>query len=338
MLRQIDNPPNPYSPQHVEWIDCPPISNLIVYEEHCKTAMTSNDSPDVGFSFSVNPYRGCFHGCAYCYARPTHQYLDFGAGTDFERKIVAKVNAAEKLREEFLKKSWKGDTIVFSGVTDCYQPLESSFELTRSCLKVCLEFQNPVALITKGALIRRDIDILSELNRRASVFVFMSIAFSDDKMSKEIEPFAPRPSVRFRAMEALHNAGIPVGVGIAPVIPGLNESQIPSILEQAKSCGAEKAFMTLLRLPREVKDVFLSRLKLAYPTRYARVVNQLKEMKGGVLNRADFDNRMKGDGPKWEAIDFMFGNCCEKFELNRGCGTIRPSTFKRPQRQLEIFS
>lgn len=338
MLKPVSNPPNPYHKTIVEWLDCPPNAQLQVYEEEVKSILSTNDSPDIGFEYSINPYRGCFHGCAYCYARPTHQYIDFGAGSDFERKIVAKVNAAEKLREAFMKKSWQGEEIVFSGVTDCYQPLEARYELTRRCLEVCAEFRNPVAIITKGALIRRDIDVLKRLNEHASLKVMMSIAFSDDKMSKEIEPNAPRPSVRFRAMEELAAAGISVGVGCAPVICGLNDSQIPAILEEAKNCGATTAFMTLLRLPAEVKDVFLERLQQTYPDRFNKVVNQLKEMKGGKLNRTEFGKRMRGEGPQWEAIRFLFKNSCEKLGLNKkGEGQERVSTFRRPERQLKLF-
>jgi len=219
-LRLISNPPNPWHSAYREWIDAPPPeAQLEIYEEQAKTVLSENDSPDVGFRFSLNPYRGCFHACAYCYARPTHQYWDFGAGTDFERKIIVKTNAPEKLREAFMKKSWQGELVVFSGNTDCYQPLEVPYTLTRRCLEVCREFRNPVGLITKSALIRRDIDVLAALARDARAVVHMSIAFADDAMARKIEPNAPSPSTRFAAIRALTDAGIPVGVGIAPIIP-----------------------------------------------------------------------------------------------------------------------
>jgi DNA repair photolyase len=197
-----NNPPNPFHHSQVEWIDAPE-ETLQVYEEQARSILSENDSPDISFRYSLNPYRGCFHACAYCYARPSHHYLDFGAGTDFERKIVAKVNAPALLRETFMRPRWQGEPIVFSGNTDCYQPLELSYALTRGCLEVCREFKNPVFIITKGAIIRRDIDLLKELHRCASVHVTMSIAFSDDELSRLIEPGAPRPSVRFRALEEL---------------------------------------------------------------------------------------------------------------------------------------
>ncbi len=337
---RVSNPPNPWSASTVEWLDEPPPFKLQVYEEIAKSIIARNQSPDVGFGFSVNPYRGCFHGCAYCYARPTHQYLDFGAGTDFERKIVIKTNAAALLKQEFERRSWQGDEIVFSGVTDCYQPLEASYELTRSCLKVCLDYKNPVAIITKGALVRRDIDILSALSRSAKVMVITSLAFSDDKMSRKIEPYAPRPSIRLRAMKELHEAGIRVGVGIAPVIPGLNDNQIPEILERAYECGARTSFMTLLRLPLEVKEVFIERVQQEFPDRAQKILHQLAAMKGGVLNRSEFGTRMHGEGPQWDAIQWVYEQTCEKLGMNREDGReTEPavSTFERPVSQLNLF-
>ncbi len=339
-LKHVNNPPNPWSSSSIEWLDEPPPFRLQVFEEQAKSIISSNDSPDIGFRHSINPYRGCFHGCAYCYARPSHQYLDFGAGTDFERKIVAKVNAPKLLRETFERRRWSGDLIVFSGVTDCYQPLEASYRLTRACLELCLEYRNPVAIITKGALIRRDIDILSQLHRAARIQVFCSIAFSDDEVSRAIEPFAPRPSIRFRAMRELAQAGIPVALGLAPVIPGLNDSQIPEILARAKENGARAAFMTLLRLPAEVLPVFTERLERAFPNRSAKVLNQLKAMKGGVLNRSEFGTRMHGDGPQWEAVRWLFKNSCRQLGLNTNEEAAIPPgspTFQRPTKQLNLF-
>lgn len=341
-LKRVDNPPNPFQGTLVEWIDAPPIVNLEVYEERAKSIVSKNSSPDIGFGHSVNPYRGCFHACAYCYARPTHQYLDFGAGTDFERRIVVKMNAPELLRKEFMKKSWRGDEIVFSGVTDCYQPLEASYEITRRCLAVCAEFQNPVSIITKGALIRRDIDILRQLNEKASVAVFMSIAFSDDKVSQLIEPHAPRPSTRFRAMKELADAGIPVNVGVAPVIPAVNDAQIPEILRRASEAGAKRAFMTLLRLPAEVKDVFEQRITEIYPDRHKKIFSQIRSMKNGKLNRTEWGKRMKGEGQEWEAIDFLFHSSCQKYGINRRDEKMigepeEKNTFVRPERQLSLF-
>ncbi len=343
-LKRVLNPPNPYHGTYAEWIDAAPTAELVIYEETAKSIVSHNTSPDIGFSSSVNPYRGCFHGCAYCYARPTHQYLDFGAGSDFERKIVVKINAPQLLKKEFEKKSWSGDEIVFSGVTDCYQPLEATYELTRQCLQICAEYQNSVSIITKGALIRRDIDILIQLKRRASIAVYMSIAFADDKTSKLIEPFAPRPSVRFRAMKELTEAGIFVGVGIAPVIPGLSDFQIPEILERASEAGARSAFMTLLRLPAEVNEIFRTRLEDAFPSKAKKILNQIKAMKGGKLNRSEWGTRMQGEGEQWEAIKFLFTRNCDRFGLRHRTNKHDSkgdnnghTTFKRPTLQLNLF-
>ena len=219
-MRRVSNPPNPWHTTHAEWLGEPPEAQLEIYEEKARSIISENDSPDIGFRYSVNPYRGCFHACAYCFARPTHQYLDWGAGTDFERKIVVKVNAPELLRKELSCKSWKGDTIVFSGVTDAYQPLEAVYGITRRCLEVLLEFRNPVGIVTKGALIRRDTDLLSALAREAAARVFVSIAFADDATARKLEPGVAPPSQRFEALAALSRAGVETGIAASPVIPG----------------------------------------------------------------------------------------------------------------------
>lgn len=340
MAKQVFNPPNPYSAVDLEWIDAAPDADLSIFEEEAKSIITRNESPDVGFSFSVNPYRGCFHACAYCYARPTHQYLDFGAGTDFERKIVAKVNAPQLLHAEFMKRSWSGDTLAFSGITDCYQPLEASYRLTRQCLEVCARFANPVTIITKGALIRRDLDLLVQLREHSAIQVYMSVAFANDELSKKLEPGAPRPSTRFRAMRELTEAGIPVGVGVAPIIPGLNDREIPKILELAKAAGATSAFMTLVRLPKEVKPVFIERLEREFPSRAKKVLSQIGAMKGGTLNRTEFGARMKGDGPQWDAVRFLFERSVERLGLDRNARppqVAQRRTFRRPGEQLRLL-
>src|SRR4051812_38595062 len=200
MPRPVANPPNPWASTHVEWLEEPPAATLQIFEEEARSVLSENESPDIPFRFSLNPYRGCLHACAYCYARPSHQYWGFGAGTDFDRKIVVKKNAPEVLRRELLRPSWTGGTLVFSGNTDCYQPVEASYELTRRCLEVCLEFQNPVGIITKSLLIRRDVELLGELARRARAHVTVSIAFADDETSRKIEPYAGRPSKRFEVI------------------------------------------------------------------------------------------------------------------------------------------
>jgi DNA repair photolyase len=337
-LRPVSNPPNRFHAADIEWIDAPPPADLEVYEERAKSILSENDSPDIPFRYSLNPYRGCFHGCAYCYARASHQYLDFGAGTDFERKLVVKVNAPELLEHEFWRPKWSGHCIIFSGNTDCYQPLESHYRLTRRCLEVCARFKNQVALVTKGALVCRDVDVLVELRRNAAVQVTFSVAFSDDDLAQKLEAGAPRPSTRFRAMAELSAAGIPVAVAVAPVIPGLNEQMIPEILERAAASGAESAFMSLVRLPAEVKDVFLERLHEAVPSRERRVLHSIMRQKGGRLNRSEFGERMTGTGPEWQAIEWMLEANCERLGLNQVRSQHeRPETFERPIRQLTLF-
>lgn len=330
MTRPIENPPNPWLSDHREWIGEPPPARLEVYEERARTILSENESGDVGFRWSANPYRGCFHGCAYCYARPTHQYLGFGAGTDFERRIVVKVNAPELLRRAFARRSWKGELVALSGNTDCYQPLEASYGLTRGLLEACRDFRNPVGVITKGALVRRDVDLLAALARQGLVRVSLSIPFLDDAMARAIEPYAPTPSDRFEAMRVLAEAGVPVGVGIAPVIPGLNDSQVGAILERAKECGATRAFRAPLRLPAEVKEVFLPRLAEAYPDRYKKVVNAIRELRGGGLDEPRLEARMEGRGARWAAIEDLFDLQCRRLGLNRDADEARPAVPRQP--------
>ncbi|MFW6058000.1 MAG: PA0069 family radical SAM protein, partial [Persicimonas sp.] len=307
-------------------------ADLKVYEERARTILNENDSPDIPFRYSVNPYRGCFHGCAYCYARPTHQYLDFGAGTDFERKIVVKNNAPELLRRALERPGWQREPITFSGVTDCYQPLEASYELTRGCLEECVRVDNPVAIVTKGSLIRRDADLLAELSHSAGVHVYVSIPFADDDVGWAIEPQASAISQRFRTLEVLGKAGITTGVALAPVIPGLNDSDIPRILERAADCGASRAFMTLLRLPAEVLSVFERRVREAFPDRADRIFSSIRQVRGGQLNEAQFGRRMSGKGPRWAIVSKLFDTQCERLGFNhtRGAGTGRDLTKKGP--------
>jgi len=336
-MKRVSNPPNPWSSTHVEYIGEAPEIELNVYEQEARSALVDNDSPDVGFTWSVNPYRGCYHGCAYCYARPSHQYLDFGAGTDFERKIVVKTNVPELLRAELLRPRWEGDLICFSGNTDCYQPLEASYELTRRCLEVCSEFRNPVGIITKGALVRRDVDVLGDLVRNASAFVFVSIPFADDETGRAIEPYATTISQRFKTLRVLSDAGIPCGVSVSPVIPGLSDAHIPEILERAADCGATRAFTILVRLPGAVLPVFTERLRDAFPDRADRVLNAIREMRGGRMNDPRFGSRMAGSGPRWAMIRRMFETHCDRLGLSRRRARPRPDTFRRPGEQQRLL-
>jgi DNA repair photolyase len=340
MPRPIDNPPNPWASTHVEWLEEPPNAALSVYEEEARTVLSRNDSPDIPFTWSLNPYRGCLHACAYCYARPSHQYLGFGAGTDFDRKIVVKKNAPEVLRRELDRPAWRGEVIMFSGNTDCYQPLEASYELTRRCLSVCLEYRNPVALVTKSALIRRDVDLLAALAQRARASVMISVAFARDEDARRLEPYASRPSQRFEVLRQLSDAGVRTGVLVAPVIPGLNETDIPELLERARDAGARRAGLTLLRLPAEVLPVFDARIDEAFPERARKIRSAIAEMRGGKMNESAFGARMEGKGPRWAAIERLFDLHVRRLGLHDGevpALPEGPTTFRRPTAQRSLF-
>lgn len=273
-----------------------------------------------------------------CYARTSHEYLGFGAGTDFDRKIVVKVNAPERLRAQFLRPSWEGETIIFSGNTDCYQPLEAVYRLTRQCLEICREFQNPAAIITKGALVRRDIDLLAAMARETEISVFLSIPFREDAMARAIEPGASPPSQRFETLRMLSEAGVRTGVGVAPVIPGLNDNQIASVLERGRASGAREAFMTLLRLPGQTLPVFRERLEESFPGRVSKVFHAIGQTRGGKLNESRFGQRMHGVGPRWEAIESLFQTQCRRLGLSLERAGARPGkTFRRPTRQGNLF-
>jgi DNA repair photolyase len=329
------NPPNRFQEAHIDWEGEAPPADLCVHEEQAKSALSENKSPDVGFRWSVNPYRGCFHGCAYCYARPTHPYLGFGAGTDFERQIVVKVNIVERLRAALQKKSWQRELVAFSGNTDCYQPIEAHYELTRGCLRVCAECETPVTIITKGKLVRRDLDVLQELQRRAGCRVALSIPFSDDEHARAIEPFASPPSKRFETLRILADAGIDTAVAVAPIIPGLNDEQIPEILERAREAGTTSAFKILLRLPLEVGPIFEARLAEALPLRHAKIMSALSDTRSGHRNDSRFGARMVGQGPRWAVIEQLFASQCERLGLEHLAGEApEPETSKGPQLSL----
>ena len=336
-MKTVSNPPNPWESVHAEWLGAPPEAKLEVFEEEARSVLAENDSPDVGFRFSINPYRGCFHACAYCYARSTHQYLGFGAGTDFERKIVVKVNAPEGLRRELARPSWKGDTICFSGNTDCYQPLEASYGLTRRCLEVCADFRNPVGIITKGTLIRRDVDLLARMAEETPVSITISIAFAEDAVSRALEPGTAPPSQRFETLRILSEAGLRTGISLAPTIPGLNDSDVAELLGRARAAGARFAFQTLVRLPREVLPVFEERLRRAFPGRTRKVFHAIEELRGGKRNESAFGKRMHGAGPRWQVIEALFEAECRRLGLNLREGAEMPSGFRRRPAQASLF-
>jgi DNA repair photolyase len=338
-MQYVANPPNPWLTHSVEWLGEPPENKLEVFEEiDTRSIIAHNDSPDVSFDYSLNCYRGCIHGCTYCFSRPTHEYLGYGAGTDFDRKIIVKVNAPTLLRKELLKPSWKGDEIVFSFTSDPYIPLEANYRLTRRCLEVCAEFRNPVGVITKSALIRRDIDVLQQLSREAKLGVFFTIPFTDRETARAVEPYAPLPEARFHAMRDLAAAGITVGIGIAPVIPGLT-TDIPELLKRAKDAGAKHAFINMLRLPGSVAPYFQEQLHAKLPTKAKRILNRIKEAREGKLNSSVFGERMRGKGQYWEATERLFKIHCERLGFNKKAarGSESNTTFVRPTSQPSLF-
>ncbi|MFO0728622.1 MAG: PA0069 family radical SAM protein [Myxococcota bacterium] len=339
-LAVVSNPPNPWHSDRVDWLGAPPEAELEIFEDQSKSILAKNDSPDIPFTYSVNPYRGCYHGCAYCYARPSHQYLDFGAGTDFEKKLVIKRDAAALLRAAFEKPSWKGDLIVLSGNTDCYQPLEVSLGLTRACLEVCLEYQNPVGLITKSTVIERDIELLVALSKVTHVAVTVSVPFWDAEVARVIEPFAPRPARRIETIRALAAAGLSVGVNVAPIIPGLSDMDAPQILEAAREAGAMHYGMIMLRLPGPVAEVFESRLRAMLPLKAERVLSQIEDCRDGKRSNAKFGDRMRGVGPRWEAIASLVRTTAARLGYVDRRPLPEPSSFRRPPRskaQLSLF-
>ena len=338
-LRSVDNPPNPWGGPDVEYLGEAPPAKLEVFEDHSRSIVSKNDSPDLGFDHSVNPYRGCMHACAYCYARPTHTYLDFGAGTDFDRKIVVKPRAPELLRAVLDRPRWQGDLLVFSGVTDCYQPIEASYRLTRACLEVCAEYRNPVGIITKAPLIERDLDVLLRLAEHARVAVTISIPLWDRDVARVIEPGVATPQRRMETVRRLAAAGIDVGVNVAPVLPGLSDADIPRILEAAAEAGAKRAATTMLRLPGVVADVFASRLREGLPLRAERVLSRQRDVRDGKLDQSGFHLRMAGQGPHAEAIGELFAATAARYGLKIPTGQpAPPTTFRRPPKAGDQLS
>lgn len=337
MLRPVQNPPNPYESEHMEWCDGhQPDVRLEVYEEAAKAILSANQSPDIGFTYSLNPYRGCFHGCIYCYARPTHQYWSFGAGTDFDRRIVVKVNAPALLDRRLSARSWEGEAIAFSGNTDCYQPLEARYRLTRQCLEVCAARRNPVGIITKGTLIRRDLDVLRALCERAACQVTISLAFSDDRMRQVFDPYAPTVEARLVTIERLSAAGIDTGIALSPMIPGVNDSMIPELLERAKAAGARRAFMTPLRLARQVRPYFVEQLRERLPLRADKVLHGVRELRGGRENDPRFGHRMRGQGARWAMVQRLFEVHRRRLKMGSAAVGMELADLRAPPPQLRL--
>ncbi|MFQ5684206.1 MAG: PA0069 family radical SAM protein [Candidatus Binatia bacterium] len=313
-----------------------PITQFLT--DSSKTIIAYNDSPDVGFDASINPYRGCEHGCIYCYARPTHEYLGFSAGLDFETKIMVKGDAPELLRRELSSLKWKPQILAMSGVTDCYQPAEKKLELTRRCLEVLLEFRNPVTIVTKNHLITRDIDVLKKLVRFQCAAVMISLTTLDPKLSATMEPRASRPARRIAAIRTLSEAGIPVGYLQAPMIPALTDSEAPAIAQAAKKSGASFAGYVPLRLPFVVKSLFESWLEQHYPDKKTKVLNRIRAIRGGKLNDANFDSRMKGEGIFAEQMRDLFQLACTKAGIHDRHPYLTTEHFRRlSSPQLGLF-
>ena len=336
------NPANRFektSYQRSEW-DEPedPSAQTIFLRDEARSIVNYNDSPDVGFSASINPYRGCEHGCIYCYARPNHEYLGFSAGLDFETKILVKEDAPELLRRELASPRWEPQVIAISGVTDAYQPIERRLQLTRRCLEVLVEFRNPVVIITKSELVTRDIDLLSQLVRFDGILVFLSVTSLDSELARELEPRASQPGRRLAAIESLARAGVPVGTLVAPVIPGLTDHEIPAILSTVAKAGAIAAGYVPLRLPYGVAPLFEEWLALHRPLQKEKILNRIRDIRGGRLNDPNFRTRMQGSGAYAQHISELFEVSCRKLGLNSQRPTLSAKAFCRPgPAQLGLF-
>ncbi len=337
------NPANRFEPIAIEYGDpdgagsgdaadasAQPVLRTQFYKDHASSILTRNTSPDLGFEYTLNPYRGCEHGCAYCYARPYHEYLGFSAGLDFETRIMVKEDAPGLLREALSDPSWIPSPIALSGVTDCYQPVERRLALTRRCLEVMAEFRQPVSLITKNALVVRDLDYLGDLARHQAAAVILSITTLDPELSHVMEPRASVPAQRLAAVRALAAAGVPVGVNIAPVIPGLNDHEIPAILAAAAEAGACHAGWGMLRLPYGVKDVFLDWLDRRFPGKKNRVLARIRDVRGGQLDQSGFGVRFTGEGIFAEQIRALFRAAARRHGLERAFPPLATGAFRRP--------
>ena len=314
----------------------------VFYNDHSRSVLVKNNSPDLGLGYSINPYRGCEHGCIYCYARPTHEYLGFSAGLDFETKIMVKQDAAELLEKEFLKKSWVPQSVFFSGNTDCYQPAEKKLEITRKCLEVFLKFRNPVSVITKNALVLRDIDILKELSKLNLIRIVISITTLKKELQRKMEPRTSSPSMRLQTIEFLAGNGISTAVNVAPIIPGLTDEEIPSILKAASERGAKLAGRVMLRLPHSVKELFTDWIGREFPDRADKIFNRIRDLHGGKLYDSSFGTRLTGEGKWAETVQRIFETNCNKYNLNKEKIPLDTHLFSIPtdfsnKDQLEMF-
>jgi DNA repair photolyase len=345
------NPPNRFGlPHHeleleqvehdVEYLEGLKNLRTEYFPDSSKSIVAENDSPDVGFRFSINPYRGCSHGCSYCYARPTHEFFGLNAGLDFETKVFVKEAAPELFREFLSREKWIPEPIALSGVTDCYQPAERQFRLTRRCLEVALEARQPMSIITKNALVLRDLDVLRQMSAQNLVRVHFSVTTLDAELGRTMEPRTSTPAARLRAVRALTDAHVPVGILIAPVIPGLNDSEIPAILAASKAAGAQSAGYVMLRLPLTVAPVFQEWLERTQPERAQKIEARIRGMRGGKLNESQFGLRMRGKGALADQIQEIFVMFAHKHGLDGRLPPYDCSRFQRPQPrtgQMRLF-
>ncbi len=337
------NPANRFEEIHVEpdadWDpEQDPLPRTKFLRDRSSRILTTNDSPDVPFDTSINPYRGCEHGCIYCYARPTHEYLGFSAGLDFETRIMVKEDAPRLLREELSSPRWTPKAIALSGVTDPYQPIERRLKLTRGCLEVLAEFRNPVSVVTKNHLVTRDLDLLCELSRCQAVMVCISLTTLDSELRKVLEPRTSPPAARLATIRALAGARIPVGVMVAPVIPGLTDHEIPALVAAAAEAGAQFADHALVRLPYAVAPLFEQWLTQHVPAKKEKILNRIRAMRSGKLNDSQFGLRMRGEGVYADQIEAMFAVACRKAGLDGNAPQLSTAAFRRSSgRQLSLF-
>jgi DNA repair photolyase len=306
------------------------------FRDGTKSVITRNNSPDVGFETSLNPYRGCEHGCIYCYARPTHEYLGFSAGLDFESKIMVKTNAPELLRAELESPRWQPQTLVMSGVTDPYQPIEQKLRITRGCLEVLAKFRNPVAIITKNRLVARDIDLLRGLAAHNAAAVNISVTSLDPKLQRLLEPRTSSPQARLETIQQLRNAGIPTGVMVAPIIPGLTDHEVPNILDASAKAGAQFAGYTIVRLPWAVAPLFEHWLEEHFPDRKEKVLGRIRDLRGNRLNNPQWHTRMTGEGIFAEQIAAMFKIGCHRSGIGER-PKLSMAAFRRTGEQLQLL-
>ncbi|MDP9196028.1 MAG: PA0069 family radical SAM protein [Pseudomonadota bacterium] len=311
-----------------------------IHRDTSRSVISTNDSPDVGMEATLNPYRGCEHGCIYCYARPTHEYLGLSAGVDFESRIFVKEDAARLLEHELASKSWMPKVITLSGVTDAYQPLEKKLSITRSCLEVLRDFRNPAAIITKNALVLRDADIFQDMAAWNGICVNISVTTLDRELARKMEPRASQPALRLKAIETLAGKGIPVNVMVGPVLPGLTDHEIPAILKSVADAGANSAYYTMLRLPYGVKDLFTRWMEDNYPQRAAKVLGHVRDVRDGKLNNSDFGSRMRGTGAHADKVANLFRMFRKRHGLDRPFPSLSTHHFRRNTRspQGDLFS